>query len=74
MFYVCRSYLLSRVKRLVWGAKDLRCGANGTWVDLFAMEHPFHKTEVQGGVLEGQAADLLRRFFQKKRSDSDTSI
>lgn len=60
--------LLSRIKRLVWAAKDLRCGANGTWVDLFSIDHPFHKTEVVGSVLEAEAAELMRSFFQKKRS------
>ncbi len=27
--------LLSRVPTLVWGAPDIRHGANGSWVDLF---------------------------------------
>ncbi len=29
--------LLSRVPRLVWGAPDLRHGANGSWIDLFSI-------------------------------------
>lgn len=58
---------LSRVKRLVWGAPDLRVGANGSWVNLFEMKHPIHNLEVTGHVLQAEASDLLRQFFQKKR-------
>lgn len=57
----------SRVKRLVWGAPDLRVGANGSWVDLLKMNHPIHTVEVVSGVLEAESADLMRSFFQKQR-------
>ena len=59
--------LLSRVKRLVWGAPDIRHGANGSWVDLFAMDHPTHKIEIQKGVLKEPCAVLIRDFFKKRR-------
>lgn len=58
----------SRLKRLVWGAKDLRLGANGSWIDLFAQKHPMHTIEVCSGILAEEAADLMRFFFQKQRS------
>ena len=58
-----------RVKRVVWGAKDIRLGANGSFVDLFAKKHPIHQVEIVGGVLEAESADLLRAFFQKKRKE-----
>lgn len=61
--------LASRVERLVWAAPDLRLGANGSWVDLFAHKHPMHSMEVVGGVLKDEAADLMIRFFQKKRKN-----
>jgi tRNA(adenine34) deaminase len=57
----------SRIERLVWGAPDLRLGANGSWIDLFAQKHPMHSIEVSRGVLEAEAAELMRVFFQKKR-------
>ena len=57
----------SRLKRLVWGAKDLRLGANGSWVDLFAQKHPMHTIELCSGILEAESADLMRSFFQKQR-------
>ncbi len=58
---------LSRVSHLVWGAPDLRHGANGSWVDLFQSGHPMHTIEVRTGVLKEYAAGLLKDFFSKRR-------
>ena len=58
---------LSRVKRLVYGAPDLRHGAGGSWINLFEEKHPTHKIEVKGGVLEAECADLMRSFFEMRR-------
>ncbi len=57
----------TRVKRVVWGAKDIRLGANGSFVDLFKEKHPMHQVEIVGGVLEDESAFLLREFFQNQR-------
>ena len=59
--------LSSRLKRLVWAAPDIRLGANGSWIDVFASKHPMHEIEVAKGVLQEEAAELLRAFFQKQR-------
>jgi tRNA(adenine34) deaminase len=59
--------LLSRIEKLVWGAADLRHGANGSWVDLFSEDHPMHKIEVIKRVLEQESATLMRGFFQERR-------
>lgn len=57
----------SRIHRLVWGAKDLRLGANGTWIDVFSQKHPIHQIEVEGGLLEAECSDLMQEFFRKVR-------
>lgn len=62
--------LLARVPTLVWGAPDVRHGANGSWVDLFGKEHPTHAIVVRRGVLKDYAAALLRDFFQKRRLEN----
>jgi tRNA(adenine34) deaminase len=59
--------ILSRVKRIVWGAKDIRHGANGSWVDLFAKPHPIHEVNLEGGVLEEPAQWLMKEFFRRRR-------
>lgn len=58
---------LSRVKRVVFGAFDPKCGAAGSRVDLFAPGLFNHDIEVTGGVLREECADILGEFFRQKR-------
>ena len=58
---------LSRVPELVWGAPDLRHGANGSWINVFEKVHPTHTLTIRKGILEEYASLLLRDFFQKQR-------
>lgn len=62
--------LLHRVKRLVWGAPDLRHGAHGSWVNLLDQNHPMHTLEVSKGVLKEECALLMKNFFMKRRQES----
>jgi len=60
---------LSRVKRVIFGAPDLRMGAAGSFVDLFSeIKFPTHSIVIEGGILEKLSSDLLQKFFQKQRS------
>jgi tRNA(adenine34) deaminase len=63
--------ILSRVGRLVWGAPDLRQGAQGSWVDLFDKPHPIHQVSVRGGVLKEECGALMREFFRLQRLVKD---
>lgn len=65
--------LLSRIETLVWGAPDLRHGANGSWIDLFDKKHPTHSIEVRSGVLAEQCAGLMRDFFRDRRKEQECS-
>ena len=59
--------LLSRVTTLVWGAPDIRHGANGSWIDLFNKNHPTHTVSIRSGVFQEQASWLMKEFFQTRR-------
>lgn len=52
----------SRLKKVVFGAYDVKAGAMGSVMNL-------HKAGLQvvGGILEDDCASLLREFFEKKR-------
>ena len=63
--------ILSRVSRICWGAKDIRQGANGSWVDLFSVKHPIHEIAIEGGVLEEPSAWLMKEFFKLRREKVD---
>lgn len=62
--------LLSRVPTLVWGAPDLRHGANGSWVDLFSKQHPTHTINIRRGVLQEQCSSIIKEFFQMRRKEN----
>ena len=57
----------SRLPTLVWGARDLRSGAHGSWIDMSAMKHPIHELTVRKGILEDEARLLMRQFFKMRR-------
>lgn len=61
--------LLSRITTLVWGAKDVRHGANGSFVDLLGKRHPTHDLKIRSGIFQEESSDLLKQFFQKKRKE-----
>ncbi|GAB4189776.1 MAG: nucleoside deaminase [Simkaniaceae bacterium] len=58
---------LARIERLVWGAPDLRHGANGSFVDLFSHAHPTHEIQVKKGMLAEKSEFLLKEFFRLRR-------
>lgn len=66
---MCAGALLhARVSRVVWGAPDLKFGAAGSVVDLFAeakLNH--HARDVCGGLLADESAQRLKDFFSRKR-------
>lgn len=59
--------MLSRIKRVVFAAKDIRHGACGSWVDLPKEKHPTHTLEINSGLYEDEASLLMKEFFQKRR-------
>jgi len=63
--------LLSRLDALVWGAPDIRLGANGSWIDIFSTKHPLHTLQIRSGVLIEWCQQPLKQFFQQRRKEND---
>ncbi|MGG1328912.1 tRNA adenosine(34) deaminase TadA [Bacillus tropicus] len=59
--------VLSRVKRVVYGASDPKGGCAGTLMNLLTDERFNHQCEVVAGVLEGECGTLLTNFFRELR-------
>ncbi|MGG3737585.1 tRNA adenosine(34) deaminase TadA [Aeribacillus pallidus] len=59
--------ILSRIKRVVYGAKDPKAGCAGTLMNLLTDERFNHQAEVVSGVLEEECGLLLTSFFRKLR-------
>ena len=56
----------ARIPRVVYGASDKKCGAVRSVCTLFDMAFNHHP-QVESGVLEEEAAQLLSEFFQNLR-------
>ncbi|MGN4946988.1 tRNA adenosine(34) deaminase TadA [Bacillus cereus group sp. MYBK104-1] len=59
--------VLSRVKRVVYGADDPKGGCAGTLMNLLTDERFNHQCEVVAGVLEEECGTLLTNFFRELR-------
>ncbi|CAN1152142.1 tRNA(adenine(34)) deaminase, chloroplastic [Linum perenne] len=76
--------LQARIDTVVWGAPNKLLGADGSWIRLFpngeggsGLEtdkpappvHPFHpKMTIRRGVLATECADVMKQFFQLRRT------
>jgi len=60
--------ILSRVETLVWGAPDLRHGADGSLFQVLNEAHPIHQVTVRRGILKEACAEILQTFFRERRA------
>ena len=67
---MCAGALLhSRVKRIVFGAPDLKAGAAGTVLNLFEHQAAYHYADVDHGLLESECREQLQAFFRRRRKE-----
>ncbi|MEH6944215.1 tRNA adenosine(34) deaminase TadA [Bacillus sp. JJ722] len=59
--------ILSRVKRVVYGASDPKAGCAGTFMNLLTDERFNHQSEVSAGILEEECGAILTTFFKELR-------
>lgn len=65
---MCAGALVAaRIKRLVFGTRDLRFGAVRSKFQLADSDLLNHRVEVVEGVLASECVELLRDFFEEKR-------
>lgn len=63
--------IAARIKRVVYGARDPKGGADGSAFDILRSSRTNHRLEVTSGVLEEEAAEQLRAFFRAKREKGE---
>lgn len=56
----------SRIRRLVFGASDLKAGSCGSVINLFDLPYN-HRPEITGGFMADECASLLSGFFRRIR-------
>ncbi|WP_233450940.1 tRNA adenosine(34) deaminase TadA [Xenorhabdus nematophila] len=57
----------SRIKRLVYGASDMKTGAAGSLIDILRHPGMNHQIEIIGGVLAEECSTMLSSFFKQRR-------
>lgn len=59
----------SRIKRVVFGARDSKAGSFGSVIDFNSIAYN-HKPEITAGVLEAECSQILSDFFLELRKKS----
>ncbi|MCM3165124.1 MULTISPECIES: tRNA adenosine(34) deaminase TadA [Metabacillus] len=59
--------VLSRIKRVVYGASDPKGGCAGTLMNLLQEERFNHQVEVTKGIEEQECSEMLSSFFRELR-------
>lgn len=65
--------LQSRIKRVVYGAKDPKGGCIESCMRMYETKGFNHYPDVQSGILENECATLLKDFFKAKREKKKQS-
>lgn len=65
---------LSKVKRLYFGAYDIKSGACGGNVDLAHSGLFDYKTEIYGSIDQPQCQEILQDFFQTIRKERKNNV
>jgi tRNA(Arg) A34 adenosine deaminase TadA len=65
--------LHARFKRVVFGATEPKTGAAGSVLNLFEHTQINHQTQVTGGVLAHECAQVLQGFFEQRRAQQQLS-
>ena len=59
----------SRVKRVVYGASDLKTGAGGSVFNIMVHEQLNHQVELESGLLASKCAAKISHFFARRRQE-----
>ena len=63
--------VLSRIKRIVYGASDPKFGACGSIFNVPTEKKLNHRIEVVSGVLSEEISDMMKQFFKQIRMQKD---
>jgi tRNA(adenine34) deaminase len=63
----------ARLARIIFGARDPKCGAVASLYNILTDERLNHQVEVTEGILREECGEILSRFFQQKRVKADSN-
>jgi tRNA(adenine34) deaminase len=60
----------ARISRVIFGARDPKCGAVVSLYNILADKRLNHQVEITEGILPEECGEIISRFFQQKRVTS----
>jgi tRNA(adenine34) deaminase len=60
----------ARLSRVIFGARDPKCGAVVSLYNILADKRLNHQVEITEGILPEECGEIISRFFQQKRVTS----
>lgn len=63
--------VLSRIKTIVFGAKDPKFGACGSIFEIPTDKRLNHRIEIISGIMENESMELMQRFFREIRHNRE---
>lgn len=60
----------ARIRKIYFGANELKSGCCGSVIDLTNIFMLNHKTQTQGGILAEECSSLLKDFFAQRRLEN----
>ena len=57
----------SRIKRVIYGAPDLKGGAFGSSINVLDASNINHRPEIVKGILESECSQIIKGYFKSKR-------
>ena len=58
----------SHIKRVVYGAPDIKGGAFGSSINVLEANNINHRPEIVKGVLENECTAIIKNYFKSKRN------
>jgi len=63
----------ARLARVIYGARDPKCGAVNSLYNILTDERLNHQVEVTEGILRDECGEIMSRFFRQKRIRADSA-
>jgi len=63
----------SRLARVIFGARDPKCGAVTSLYNILADKRLNHQVGITEGILQEDCGEIMSRFFQQKRVRADSA-
>ena len=57
----------SRIRRVIYGAPDLKGGAFGSSINVLDAQSINHRPEIVKGILEKECVEIIKNYFKSKR-------